>query len=336
MKNSDNYIINIADVEPLTRDLFIREGFDEANASALARNIALAEQYGSYSHGLFRLPGYLASLKSGKVRGNARPTVEQVTSAVIRVDGDSGYAPISHDVLVDPLIKTVHSSGVALAAVVNTHHFSALWIEVERLARLGLIAIACTSYKPAMPAQGGRKPVFGTNPLAFACPREKGEPFVFDQASAMMARGDVMRAAEAGILLSEGVGLGPDGVPTNDPRLILKGCLVPFGGHKGASIALMVELLAGPLIGEVLSIEAAARDQVDGGPPRGGEFILAFDPVKIRGDYNFPTHAEILFQEIASDLNATLPGEGRMKRRNEVVKKGVTIPSRIMALLQEK
>ena len=335
MKNPENDFIPITAVEPLVRAVFLRVGCDDANASALARNIALAERDGSHSHGLFRLPGYLASLKSGKVRGHARPSVEQVTSAVIRVDGDCGYAPISHDVLEGPLLATVHSSGVALAAVVNTHHFSALWIEVERLAQFGLIAIACTSYKPAIPAAGGRRPVFGTNPLSFACPRPNGSPFVFDQASAMMARGDVMHAADAGIMLPDGVGLGPDGVPTNDPNLILKGCLLPFGGYKGAAIALMIELLAGPLIGEVLSVEAAVRDQVDGGPPRGGEFILVFDPFKIRRDHNFASHAEILFQEIASDVDARLPGEGRMKRRQEVAEKGVAVPPGIMAVLKE-
>lgn len=336
MINPESDIIPISAVAPLVHAVFLRAGCDDANASALARNIALAERDGSHSHGLFRLPGYLASLKSGKIRGNARPSVKQLTSAVIRVDGDGGYAPISHDFLVDPLLTTVHSAGVALAAVVNTHHFSALWIEVERLAQLGLIAMACTSYKPAMPAAGGQRPVFGTNPLAFACPRPNGSPFVFDQASAMMARGDVMRAADVGIMLPDGVGLGPDGLPTNDPNMILKGCLLPFGGYKGAAIALMIELLAGPLIGEALSIEAAARDQVDGGPPRGGEFILVFDPYKIRGDHNFASHAESLFQEIASDVDARLPGEGRMKRRHEVAEKGVAVPPGIMAVLMEK
>ena len=97
---------------------------------------------------------------------------------------------------------------------------------------------------------------------------------VFDMASASMARGEVMVAAREGHAVPPGTGLDRDGQPTTDAQAIIDGgMLLPFGGYKGAGIAMMIELLAAGLIGERFSFEAAAHDNRDGGPPRGGEFL---------------------------------------------------------------
>ena len=184
------------------------------------------------------------------------------------------------------------------------------------------------------PPAGGVKPLYGTNPMAFAWPRPGGNPVVFDQASAVMARGEVMIAARDGHTLPPGAGIGPDGQPTTDPNEVLKGALLPFGGYKGASLAMMIELLAGPLLGESLSIEAAETDRPDGGPPRGGEFILAIDPTATRGDPAWVTHAERLFTEIASQEGARLPGLGRAARRAKIAKQGIEIAEDRLASLK--
>ena len=184
-----------------------------------------------------------------------------------------------------------------------------------------ILGLACTSFKPALPPAGGKKPLYGTNPIAFAWPREGSEPCVFDQASAVMARGEVMIAARDGHELPAGAGIDADGNDTTDPNEVLKGALLPYGGYKGASLAMMVELLAGSLIGEQLSYEAAAQDNNDGGPPRGGEFILAIDPG------NGLASAEGLFGKILEQDGSRLPGDGRRAKREAVARDGVTIPS---------
>jgi len=259
-------VITAEDAREIARAALTAHGCDEANAAAVTDTISRAERDGAASHGLFRLPGYIASLQSGKVNGRNRPRVSDRAPAVLHVDGDGGYAPVAHRVLAAPLADAAKAQGVALVAVTNTHHFSALWAGVELLAEQGVAALACVSFKPALPPAGGVKPLYGTNPMAFAWPRPGREPVVFDQASAVMARGEVMIAARDGHALPPGVGIGPDGAPTTDPDEVLKGALLPFGGYKGASIAMMIELLAGPLIGECLSVEAAETDQPDGGP----------------------------------------------------------------------
>lgn len=323
MKTLDNGSIHLEleEVMPLAVDALKRAGCNDENAEAVATCIYEAERHGAHSHGLFRMPGYLASLKSGKVNGEASPIISSSKPSVLSVDGNGGYAPLAHRKLAKPLAEMAKTQGVALAALTNTFHFAALWQETEMLAKEGLVCLACTAFKPALPPAGGSKPLYGTNPIAFSWPREGKEPLSFDQASAVMARGEVMIAAREGHTLPEGVGIDANGNATTDPNEVLKGAMLPYGGYKGASIAMMVELLAASLIGEQLSFEAAAQDNNDGGPPRGGEFILALDPA------NGLASSEGLFAKMLEQEGTRLPGDGRRAKRAKVAKDGIQIPA---------
>ena len=121
-----------------------------------------------------------------------------------------------------------------------------------------------------------------------------------------------------------------NGNPTNDPNEVLKGALLAFGAHKGSSIAMMAELLAGGLIGESFSFEAAARDNSDGGPPQGGEFMFAMDP-NLMGDANgWADHAEKLFDKIKEQEGTRLPGERRHKNRAQAISSGVMVSNIVL------
>ncbi len=134
--------------------------------------------------------------------------------------------------------------------------------------------------------------MYGTNPMGFAWPRKNAPPLVFDQASAAMARGEIQIAARDGRSVPETAGIGPNGEPTSDPNVVLQGAQLAFGGYKGASLAMMVELLAGAMIGEFLSIESVEDDAGKGGPPKGGELIIALDPAKFGDPDGFLAHGE--------------------------------------------
>ena len=317
---------SLDEVRRLAFDCLKANGCDEANASAIAETILAAERDGSASHGLFRLPGYVAALRSGKVAGDAAPSVEKVAPGIIRVDANGGFAPLALAAGRDALVEAARTQGVAVMGLVRMHHFAALWIEVEALAREGLCALACTAYLPAMPPAGGKEPLFGTNPFAFGWPRKNAPPMVFDMASAAMARGEVAIAAREGETLPPGVGLDSDGAPTTDPQAILDGGLMmPFGGYKGSNIATMVELLAAGLIGERFSYEAAQHDNKDGGPPRGGEFLLAIDPARLGGD-DWLAHTEAFFARMTAIEGVRLPATRRYGNRDKTPESGVEVP----------
>lgn len=322
--------MSVEAIHTLAKDTLMRHGCDAENAGAVADIIMRAEGDGCHSHGLMRLPGYVATLKSGKVNGKARPTITKLAPAVVQVNGHNGLAPYALAQGRAHLIEAAKTCGIAAMPLIGIHHFAALWTEVEPVSEAGLVAFACTSYKPAVIPAGGTKALYGTNPICFGWPRKDGPPMVFDQASSVMARGEVMLAAREGHSLPDGVGVDSDGNPSNDPDAVLKGALRAFGGYKGSSIAMMVELLAGGLIGESFSFEAAVRDNGDGGPPQGGEFMLAMDP-NLFGDANgWADHAEKLFDKIKEQDGTRLPGTRRHVNRNDSASAGVAVSDIIL------
>ena len=284
MASPQTTALSLAEIETLALTVFRAQGCDEDNTAALARTVTTAERNGSVSHGLFRVPGYVSSLRSGKVNGSAKPKISHDLASVISIDGDMGYAPLALETGLPVLADAALKNGIAVMRVVNIFHFAALWPETEYLAERGLTGLACTAFKPTVAPAGATKPFFGTNPLSFAWPRPEQTPLVFDMATSTLAKGDVQIAARDGHDVPPGTGLGPDGQPTNDPAEILKGVLLPFGGYKGSAIAMMVELLCSGMTVVYFSFEAGEHDNNDGGPAKGGELVIAISPQLVAGE----------------------------------------------------
>jgi len=324
------------EVQALVEDCLTANGCNYDNAAAVARTIAAAERDGCASHGLFRLPGYIASLRSGKVNGNAIPSVSRISPAVVRVEGDHGYAPLALEAGRDALIEAARENGIAAMALVNVHHFAALWVEVEPIAQAGCAAMAFTTYKPAVVPAGAKQPLFGTNPMCFGWPRGDQPPMVFDQASASMARGEVMIAARDGHDVPLGTGVDTEGNPTTEPQKIIDGgALLPFGGHKGSTIAMMIELLVAGLTGMDFSFEAQKNDNNDGGPPNGGEFMLALDPSRFGDEANWLQHSESFLERLAAMEGAHMPGNRRYANRAKTAAEGIQVTESLLASCRE-
>ena len=307
--------LSLDEIYYLANKTLITNGCDKENADALSDTIMRAERDGSLSHGLFRLPAYVAALKSKKVNGKAKPEVKKISSSILKVLGNKAFAPMVLKVGIPKLIKLAKETGVAILAITNSHHMAAMWPETEAIAEEGLVGFACTSYKPLVAPAGAKKALFGTNPISFAWPRPGKTPVVFDMATAAMAMGEVQVAARERHNVPLGTGMNKDGIETTNPNEIVKGgVLLPFGGYKGSAIAMMVELLAGALVGENFSYETAIKDNNDGGPPSGGEFILAISPEKIAGT-GWDKHSGEFFDKMKSMEGVRLPGERRHKNR---------------------
>ena len=307
--------LSLDEIYNLSKKTLLANGCDEETANILADLITKAERDGSLSHGLFRLPSYVSGLKSGKINGKARPEIIKISPSVIKVLGNNCLVPMVLNKSIPELVKAAKENGVAVLAINNSHHMAAIWPETEAIAEQGLVAFACTSYKPAVAPAGAIKPLYGTNPISFAWPRKGKTPVVYDMATASMAMGEVQVAKREGHKVPLGTGLTKDGKETTDPAEIVDGgVLLPFGGYKGSGIAMMVELLAGALVGDNFSYETAAKDNNDGGPPSGGEFILAISPDKLSGN-DWEKHSSEFFDKMKSMKGVRLPGERRHKNR---------------------
>jgi len=321
----DKVRMTLDECRALATEVLLKYGCDAPNAEAVADTVTRAERDHARSHGLFRIPGYVKSLRNGKINGRARPTVERLAPAVVRVQGDRGLAPLALQIGRAPLVEATREVGIGALAITRTHHYAALWPETSALAEEGLVAFAFTSSPPYVAAAGGKTKFFGTNPMSFAWPRNDHAPMAFDQASAAMARGEIQIHMRDGHQVPDGVGIDRDGNPTNDPKAILEGAQLPFGGYKGGAIAMMIDLLAGPLIGEVTSYEAGEQDNGDGGPATGGEFLLALDPSKF-GAADPIAHGERLFARMTVQEGVRLPGDRRLKARAETPISGIEVP----------
>lgn len=307
--------LTVKEIHDLAKQCLLANGCDEPNAEAAAKTISTAERDGAISHGLFRLPGYIKSLRSGKVNGHAQPKEEALTPAAIRLDGDNGFAPLAIEYGTPLLADAASKLGIAVLLIRNSFHFAALWPEVEALAEHGLVGLACTVHTPMVAPFGAKKAFFSTNPISFAYPRPGKDPYVFDMATAAKARGDIGVAARDGHELPLGVGLDSEGNPTTDAKKIHDGgVILPFGGYKGSAIATMIELLSAGLVGDYFSYEAIEADNRDGGPARGGEFIMAMSPEVLAGS-GWADHSEDFFTKLENMDGIRLPGQRRFANR---------------------
>ena len=302
------------------------------NAQAVARALVAAEMDGLKGHGLSRVPMYAAQAKIGKVDGMAAPAMERPKPGLILVDAAHGFAYPAIELAETVLPETARAQGVVSAAIRRSHHCGAAGHPVERLAQAGLVAMLFSNTPYAMAPWGGSKPVFGTNPLAFACPLPGGAPLVIDLSLSKVARGNIVTAKQRGEKIPEGWALDEHGRPTTDPDAALRGTMVPAGDAKGTALALMVELLAAGMTGSNFAADASSFLDTKGGPPGVGQLIIAFDP-KAFGNGAVERFG-VLAQSIAEQAGARLPGTKRLAAREKTQAAGMAVSEALMAEIE--
>lgn len=309
----------------LLQQVFERHGTSPEVAAILASNCASAERDGAHSHGIFRIPGYISTLASGWVNGRAVPQVTDVASGFVRVDAGNGFAQPALEAARPLLVEKARSAGIALLAIHNSHHFAALWPDVEPFAEQGLVALSVVNSMTCVVPHGADRPLFGTNPIAFAAPRADGLPIVFDLATSAIAHGDVQIAARKGERLPPGMGVDGLGQPTQDPKAILEGgALLPFGGHKGSALSMMVELLAAALTGGNFSFEFNWSDHPGARTPWTGQLLIVIDPSKTAGQSFAERSQELVRQMHAAGLRR-LPGDRRHRTQAKSEQEGILL-----------
>ncbi|QBF27102.1 Ldh family oxidoreductase [Pseudomonas tructae] len=320
--------LTLSEAHTLAYSILLHNGFCADHAQAVSDTIVAGERDGCASHGLYRVLGCVSSLKAGKVVADARPQVIDQAPSIVRVDAGGGFSQLAFQAGLPLLQAKARSNGIAALAINHCVHFSALWVEIEQLAEAGLVALAFTPSHAWVAPAGGHRPVFGTNPIAFGWPRAGQHPYVFDFATSAIARGDIELHRRAGKAIPQGWGVDEHGQPSTDPNVVLdRGAMLTFGGHKGSALAAMVELIAGPLIGDLTSAESLAHAGGSKASPYHGELLIALDPRKFLGDAAdlHLARAENVFASIEGQ-GARLPSQRRYAARARSVEEGVEIP----------
>lgn len=322
-------VITLDHAARLTTDALRRCGAHDAAAASTARALVGAEADGLKGHGLSRVPSYAAQVRAGKVLGDAIVSIETPRPGLLAIDAAHGFAYPALDLAVRRLPALARAQGIAAAGIRRSHHCGAAGRPCEALAESGLVAILLANTPAAMAPWGGRKAVFGTNPIAFACPLPDRAPIVIDLSLSKVARGNIMAAKQRGEPIPEGWALDAHGQPTTDAAAALAGTMIPFGDAKGTALALMVELLAAGLTGSRYAAEASSFLDTAGDAPGTGQFILAIDADALSP--SAPERFAVLAASIDGQDGARLPGARRLEARERAARAGVSVPDALLS-----
>lgn len=300
--------IALHDLASLGQRTLVKLGVEVQAAAETCAALMAAERAGIPSHGFARLPYYLDQLVSGKLNAHARPSVSQ-RGAVVNVDADSGLAFPAVQRGLDRGIALAQEFGIVSVAVSHSHHFGMAGYYAEQAARQGLLCLSFSNGPAAMAPWGGNAPLYGTNPVAFASPREQGEPLVIDLSLSEVARGKIMLASQRKEAIPLGWAIDRQGNPTQDADAALAGSMAPAGGAKGAALALMVELLTAGLTGSHFGFQASSFFSAEGEPPHIAQLLLLLNPAFFSAGYL--QHSELLFRAMLEQPGVRLPGERR-------------------------
>jgi (2R)-3-sulfolactate dehydrogenase (NADP+) len=311
-----------------------RAGATRSMAAATAAALVAAEMEGISSHGASRIPQYCGHVRNGRANGTAVPKVSRDSRAACLVDANGGLAYQACALAVREAIERAKQYGVAFVAIANSNHFGVAAYHVEAIAAVGLVGFAFSNSPAAMPAWGGKRPLFGTNPIAATFPRRTQPPLVIDLSLSAAARGRIMVAAREGKAIPEGWALDSEGRPTTDAKAALEGSMLPAGGVKGAMLALTVELLVCALSGAAFGFESDSFFTEEGKPTRIGQAFLAIDPGALVGAEGFYERIETLVAAMTADPGVRLPGERRHRSREGAAREGIAIPPNLLAQIR--
>ena len=322
--------LTLAEAQDLVVKTLTRCKTDAEIAASVARALVAAEAEGQKGHGLSRAPSYAAQAKVGKVDGFAKPALTWARPAAAVIDAKNGFAYPAVDAALAALPKATRQNGIAVAGIHHSHHCGVAGHPVEHLAKEGLVALLFANTPGAIAPWGGSKAVFGTNPIAFACPLPGQAPIVVDLSISKVARGNILAAKQKGEAIPEGWALDADGKPTTDPTAALAGTMLPLGDAKGTALALMVELLAAGLTGANFAADASSFLDAKGGPPGTGQLLIAIDPTAFGGEGAL-VHFGALAKSIEDQPGARLPGVRRLAAREKAAKEGLSITDKLLA-----
>ena len=337
--------VSLAEARALVASALQSAGASPAMGEATARALVLAEAQGLVSHGLSRVGQYSAQLRNGRVNGQAVPTIVNGRGGAALVDAQEGLAFAACEFAVAEGIRRAGEFGISIVGVTRSHHCGVVVDHLRPVAQAGMVGLGFANSPAAMPAAGGKHPIFGTNPVAAVFPRRAApdaagvlpDPLLIDLSLSEVARGKLMVAAKEGKSIPLGWALDAQGQPTTDPKAGMEGSMLPIGAissPKGSMLALVVELLVTALIGANFGFEASSFFVDDGNRPRIGQAFIVIDPGALAGHESFLDRIEVLVLEMLKDDGVRLPGARREALRRHAEHNGLQLADAMLATLR--
>lgn len=329
-------LMPVPEVIAMAANALRAHGASESMARSAAKCLAAADAQGLGTHGVMRVPSYCGHLETGRANGAAVPGIVNEKPAACLIDAGNGLGFEPCELAVAQAIARARKLGTGFAGVTNSHHCGALGILLEPVAAAGMVGLAFSNASSAIMAWGGKRPLFGTNPVAAVFARRNARPLIVDLSLTQVTRGQIMLHAKDGKPIPDGWGMDKDGNATTDAQKILVGgSLYAVGGLKGTMLALAVELLCCALTGAALSHEVASMHTPAGPPLQLGQAFLAVDPAALAGSDAYFERVETLVAAMLDDDGVRLPGDRRHALRARAAKDGIEVAAELEQQLRE-
>jgi LDH2 family malate/lactate/ureidoglycolate dehydrogenase len=327
------------DLYTFCSSVFIQTGFSEGDANIAANSLVQAELEDAKSHGISRLPIYAKRIREGRI--NHKPNIQmEETGSLLKVDGDNGLGQIVSHHAVAKGIALAKRIGMAGVFVRNSNHFGTAAFYCQQACKENMVLVGMTNSPPGIAPWGGKRPFFGTNPIAFCFPTREEPPVIIDMSSSVVARGNIILAEKLGKSIPDGWAIDEQGHETNDPKKALKGSVLPLGGAKGYALAFAIEMFSSILSGAAFGPHVNNLYEEGAPPSNVGHSFILIDIEKLVGlDHYYALIEQFIVEmkqipRVDESQEILYPGERRFKKRVFNSSKGLHLNEQVIQELK--
>lgn len=290
-----SHYVAFEEAKAFANRLLQANGVSSAHAATIAQCLVAADLRGIDTHGINRLPSYMARVRAGVLDPRAEPTLTEVTPVVAQVDAHNAFGFVAAHAGMAKAIQIAHTYGIGMVSVKHSNHFGmSAWL-VRQALDAGMLSLVFTNSSPALPVWGGKEKLMGVSPLACGAPGGEERDFILDMAPSIAARGKIYKALRRGEKIPVEWALDGEGKRTEDPAEALKGVMLPMGGPKGSALAVMMDVFSGVLSGSAFA--GGVTNPYDPSKPADvGHFLVVCKPDLFVSAAEFRERMDVLYR----------------------------------------
>jgi LDH2 family malate/lactate/ureidoglycolate dehydrogenase len=335
------------DLFTFTKNVFIKNGMNKADAELSAKVLLEADLRGIDSHGVARLSGYIRLKNANRANMNPQWKIIHETPSTATIDADGGLGLIVANKAMEVAVRKAKEVGTGWVAIQNSNHFGIAAAHAMMALEHDMIGFAMTNASPLVAPTHSKERMLGTNPICACFPTNHELPFVLDMATSAAANGKLEIAQRKGKALPNDWVQTKDGLPSNDAHELKHGgSLLPLGGHKGYGLASMVDImsavLSGANYGPWVPPFVAFLNPLENLPGNGiGHFVgaMRIDAFRPASDFknNMDNWIKRFKESIPVDENqpVLIPGEIEYKMKAERLVAGIPLNENVVNDLME-
>ncbi|KAF2207420.1 hypothetical protein CERZMDRAFT_91762 [Cercospora zeae-maydis SCOH1-5] len=295
--SAKKYHVAPEDAHAYVEGVLQANGVPAENAAIVARCLVAADLRGVDTHGVNRIPSYLARIREGVLDAKAQPTFSEVTPVVGQVDAHNAFGFVAAHLGMTKAIEMAKIYGIGMVSVKHSNHFGmSAWL-VQQAINAGMMSLVFTNSSPALPVWGGKTKLMGVSPIACGAPGGEERPFILDMAPSVAARGKIYKAKRRGEKIPLDWALDANGERTDDPTAALEGVMLPMGGPKGSGLSIRMDVFSGVLSGSAFA--GHVTNPYDPSKPADvGHFLVAIKPDLFMSLDEFRQRMDYLYRRV--------------------------------------